>query len=134
MDDAEIAVIVMSSSAGTGKAAVDELRKQGKKVGLVKIRAFRPFPAEEIVEAVGNVKALGIMDKCDAMTGEGGPIGFEVRSALYGHADGIKTVNYIYGLGGRDVRVNDFYEAFEELENATKGATAPGCRYLGVRE
>ena len=69
-----------------------------------------------------------------AMTGEGGPIGFEVRSALYGHADGIKTVNYIYGLGGRDVRVNDFYEAFEELENATKGATAPGCRYLGVRE
>ena len=130
MDDAEYAVIVMSSSAGTGKTAVDELRKQGKKVGLIKLRCFRPFPVEEIAAAVKGIKALGIMDKADSFNGAGGPLGAEVRAALYGNADGIKTANYIYGLGGRDVKVDDFYEVFAELA----GGNAPSCRYLGVRE
>lgn len=130
MDDADYAVIVMSSSAGTGKTAVDELRKQGKKVGLVKLRCYRPFPAEEIAAAIKGVKALGIMDKTDSFNGFGGPLGSDVRAALYGHADGILTANYIYGLGGRDVKVDDFYEVFAELESGD----APSCRYLGVRE
>lgn len=130
MDDADYAVIVMSSSAGTGKTAVDELRKQGKKAGLVKLRCYRPFPAEEIAAALKGVKALGIMDKTDSFNGFGGPLGSDVRAALYGHADGILTANYIYGLGGRDVKVDDFYEVFAELESGD----APRCRYLGVRE
>jgi pyruvate ferredoxin oxidoreductase alpha subunit len=130
MDDADYAVIVMSSSAGTGKTAVDELRKQGKKVGLVKLRCYRPFPAEEIAAVIKGVKALGIMDKTDSFNGFGGPLGSDVRAALYGHADGILTANYIYGLGGRDVKVDDFYEVFAELESGD----APRCRYLGVRE
>ncbi len=130
MDDAEYAVIVMSSSAGTGKTAVDELRKQGKKAGLIKLRCYRPFPAEEIAAAVKGVKALGIMDKTDSFNGFGGPLGSDVRAALYGHSDGILTANYIYGLGGRDVKVDDFYEVFSELESGD----APSCRYLGVRE
>ncbi len=130
MDDAEYAVILMSSSAGTGKNAVDELRAQGKKVGLIKLRSFRPFPAEELALAVRNLKALAIMDKSDSFSACGGPLGAEVRSAMYGSADGVKTCNYLYGIGGRDVKVDDFFEVFSELE-AGKLAS---CRYLGVRE
>jgi pyruvate ferredoxin oxidoreductase alpha subunit len=134
MEDADYAVVVLSSSAGTGKAAVDALRAQGKKVGLLKLRCFRPFPAEEIAAALKGVKALGIMDKADSFSGNGGPLGSEVRGALYGRADGIKTVNYVYGLGGRDVKVDDFYEVYAELEQAAQGAALPSHRYLGVRE
>ena len=130
MEDAEYAVVVLNSSAGTGKTAVDELRKNGKKVGLVKLRSYRPFPAEEIVQAVKGVKALGIMDKADSFNAFGGPLGSDVRAALYGAADGIKTANYIYGLGGRDVKVNDFFEVFAQLSEGS----APHCSYLGVRE
>lgn len=130
MEDAEYAVLLIGSSAGTGKAAVDELRRQGKKVGLIKLRSFRPFPAEELAAAVSGLKALGIMDKTDSFSGNGGPLGAEMRAAMYGRADGVQTTNYVYGLGGRDVRVDDFYEVFSELE----GGELPACRYLGIRE
>jgi pyruvate ferredoxin oxidoreductase alpha subunit len=74
------------------------------------------------------------MDKSDGFSGCGGPLGAEVRSALYGKADGIKTINYVYGLGGRDVRIEDFEEIFGELARMAGGAEAPDCRYHGVRE
>jgi pyruvate ferredoxin oxidoreductase alpha subunit len=134
MDGAELAVLLMSSSAGTGKVAVDGLRERGFNVGLVKLRVFRPFPAEELPPVFRGVKALGIMDKSDGFSGCGGPLGAEVRAALYGNADGIKTINYVYGLGGRDVRVEDFEEIFDELARMAAGAEAPACRYHGVRE
>jgi pyruvate ferredoxin oxidoreductase alpha subunit len=133
MDDAEFAVLLMSSSAGTGKVAADALRERGVKAGLVKLRVFRPFPAEELAHALAGLKALGIMDKSDSFSGCGGPLGAEVRAALYGKADGIRTVNYVYGLGGRDVRVEDFEEIFDELARAASGAETPDCRYCGVR-
>jgi pyruvate ferredoxin oxidoreductase alpha subunit len=134
MDGAELAVLLMSSSAGTGKVAVDALRERGVNAGLVKLRVFRPFPSEELAEAFPGVKALGIMDKSDGFTGCGGPLGAEVRAALYGKADGIRTINYVYGLGGRDVRVEDFFEIFDELARMADGKEAPDCRYHGVRE
>jgi pyruvate ferredoxin oxidoreductase alpha subunit len=133
MDDAELAVLLMNSSAGTGKEAVDLLRSRGIKAGLVKLRVFRPFPEEEIVEALKGVSALGIMDKSDGFSGCGGPLGAEVRSALYGKAD-VKAINYIYGLGGRDVRVEDFEALFAELARLRDGEVLPRCRYHGVRE
>jgi len=134
MEDAEYAVVIMSSSAGTGKVAVDELREKGVKAGLIKIRVFRPFPTEEIIEAVDGLKGLGIMDKSDGFSGAGGPLGAEVRAALYGKADGICTVNYIYGLGGRDVKTEHFHEIIKELKDKVKGKDVPDCRYHGVRE
>ena len=134
MDDAELAVICIGSSAGTGKAAVDVLRENGLKVGLVKIRAFRPFPGDEIAEALMHVEAVAIMDKDDSFSANGGPLGAEVRSALYQHKCKAETINYVYGLGGRDVRVDDFYQIFKELEAITDGAEAPAWRYIGVRE
>jgi pyruvate ferredoxin oxidoreductase alpha subunit len=133
MEDAETAVLLMGSSAGTGKDAVDALREKGVKAGLVKLRVFRPFPAEELATVFRGVKALGIMDKCDGFSGNGGPLGAEVRAALYGKSDGIKTCNYIFGLGGRDIKVEDFRVIFGELKDGIDGKPLPDCRYIGVR-
>lgn len=131
MEDAEQAVLLMGSSAGTGKAAVDVMRAAGRKVGLVKLRCFRPFPAAALAEALRHVKTLGIMDKADSFSACGGPLGAEVRSALYSDGNIIPAMNYVYGLGGRDVRVEDFYHVFDELAALRPGA--PMYCYLGVR-
>ena len=136
MDDAELAIILIGSSAGTAKQAVNELREQGKKVGLIKIRSFRPFPAEDIAAALKNVKAFASMDKSDSFNGHCGPIGAETAMALY--SAGIsapKGINYIYGLGGRDVRVESIKQVFAELEQiAATGEVGETYRYLDVRE
>lgn len=134
MDDAELAVVCIGSSAGTGKDAVDALREQGIKAGLVKIRVFRPFPGGEIAAALANVKAVGIMDKTDSFSANGGPLGAEIRSALYQAKAKPETINYVYGLGGRDVRVDDFYEIFAQLRDVADGKDVPAWRYIGVRE
>jgi pyruvate ferredoxin oxidoreductase alpha subunit len=134
MEDADFAVLLMSSTAGTGKDAVDALRERGVKAGLVKLRVFRPFPAAELAFALKDLKALAIMDKSDGFSGNGGPLGAEVRAALYGVSDGIKTINYVYGLGGRDVRVDDFFTIFGVLEDLAGGRTQDRVRYIGVRE
>ena len=136
MDDAEEAINIIGSSAGTAKEAVLKLRSEGKKVGLIKIRSFRPFPAAEIAEALKNVKVFAAMDKSDSFNAHCGPIGSEVAMALY--SAGItepKMVNYIYGLGGRDVRVESIETVVGELEKiAATGEVGETYRYLDVRE
>jgi pyruvate ferredoxin oxidoreductase alpha subunit len=134
MDDAELGLLLMSSAAGTGKAAVDGLREKGIKAGLVKLRSFRPFPDEEIADALKDLKALGIMDRSDIFSGCGGPLGAEVRGALYGRVEGLRNINYVYGLGGRDIQVADFVAIFDELGRLAAGEEVPRCRYQGVRE
>ena len=136
MDDAEEAIVIIGSSAGTAKEAVNELREQGRKVGLIKVRAFRPFPSEEIVDALKNVKAFAVMDKDDSFNGHCGPMYAEVTASMY--AAGVsapKGISYIYGLGGRDVRVESIQHVFAELaEIAATGVTGDTYRYLDVRE
>ena len=136
MDDAEEAIVIIGSSAGTAKEAVNVLREQGKKVGLIKVRAFRPFPSEEIVDALKNVKAFAVMDKDDSFNGHCGPMFAEVAASMY--AAGVsapKGISYIYGLGGRDVRVESIQHVFAELaEIAATGVTGETYRYLDVRE
>lgn len=136
MDDAEEAIVLIGSSAGTAKEAIKQLRTQGKKVGLIKIRSFRPFPAAEIAEALKNVKAYAAMDKDDSFNGHCGPIGAEVAAGMC--ASGVvgpKGINYIYGLGGRDVRVESIQKVFAELETiANTGVVGDTYRYLEVRE
>ncbi len=134
MEDAELAVIVMGSSAGTGKAAVEELRGRGVKAGLIKIRSFRPFPGAEIADALKRVKAVGIMDKSDSFSDNGGPLGADVRSALYMSGAHAAAANFIYGLGGRDLRVDDFYEIFDKLKGYSQGEKPEAYSYIGVRE
>lgn len=135
MEDAEIAVIVIGSSAGTAKACVDELRSQGKKAGLIKIRVFRPFPAQLLASALEHVKAVAVMDKADSFAGIGGPLFAETRSALYDLPQRPLMINYIYGLGGRDMTVDHFAEVFGQLEQiAQTGDAGEIYRYIGVRD
>lgn len=115
LDDAEVAIVILNSAAGTTKVAVDELRKQGKKVGILRPRLFRPFPFREIADALKNVKAVAVLDRVDSMNGFGGPLFNEVRSALYELESRPRVISRIYGLGGRDYKVKDANGVFEEL-------------------
>lgn len=135
MDDAEEAIILIGSSVGTAKEAVNELRAQGKKVGLIKVRSFRPFPKEEIAQALRGVKAVAVMDKDDSFNAHCGPMYAEVCASLYGTGVQPLAINYIYGLGGRDVRVESIQHVFAELEQiARTGEVGETYRYLDVRE
>ncbi len=135
MEDAQYAVVMIGSAAGTTKDAVDALRAKGEKVGLIKIRLFRPFPAEEIAAALKNVKAVAIMDRAEGYSNQGGPLGADVMAALYRARANALAVNYVYGLGGRDVRVEDMEGIFETLKQIDKdGNAGETYRYLGVRE
>lgn len=134
LEDAECAIVIINSAAGTAKDAVDNLRAQGKKVGLLKIRVFRPFPAEEIAEALKHCKAIAVMDRSDSFNAQGGPVCAEVKSALYGLDKKPLVVNYIYGLGGRDVKVENIEEVYAALEEiAAAGKVEDDYRYLSVR-
>ena len=135
MDDADVAAIVLNSTAGTAKDVVDNLRANGIKAGLVKPRAFRPLPVDELAESIKNVKALAIMDKADSCNGFSGPLFSEVTSALYSKNIHVPAVNYIYGLGGRDVKTSDIESVFENLSRIAKdGKAEKTTYYLGVRD
>ena len=135
MEDAEYAVVMIGSAAGTTKDAIDALRERGEKVGLLKIRLYRPFPAEGIAEALEGVKAVAVMDRAEGYTNHGGPLGADVMSALYRARSNALAVNYIYGLGGRDVRVEDMEGVFAVLKQIAKdGNAGETYRYLGIRE
>ncbi len=135
MEDAETAVVMIGSAAGTTKDAIDALRAKGEKVGLIKVRLYRPFPAEEIAKALANVKAVAIMDRAEGYTNHGGPLGADVMSALFRARSQALAVNYVYGLGGRDVRVEDMKEVFATLKQiVADGDTGETYRYMGIRE
>lgn len=135
MEDAERAVVIIGSAAGTTKDAIDRLRAQGEKVGMVKIRLYRPFPAEEIAGALKNVKAVAIMDRAEGYTNHGGPLGADVMAALYRARANTFAVNYVYGLGGRDVRVEDVESIYADLKQVIEdGDAGETYRYLGIRE
>ena len=134
-EDADYIMLIMGSAAGTAKEAVDHLRNQGKKVGVLKLRVFRPFPAEEIAEALKGCKAVAIMDRCESYNGNGGPLGSEVTAGLYRSKVMIEAVNYIYGLAGRDFTVNEVYDIFAELEEAVEnGKKVEQYQYIGLRK
>lgn len=135
LEDAEAAVVIIGSAAGTTKDAIDKLRSEGKKVGLLKIRVFRPFPAEEIAEALSHVKAVAVMDRADSFGNQGGPLGAEVMSAMYRGKLNAHAINIVYGLGGRDVRVEDMEAVYNELYHIIEtGDEGDIVRYMGVRD
>ncbi len=115
LEDAEIAIVVVGSTAGTLKVIVDELRKEGIKAGVLRLRTFRPLPVEELQNALKNVKTIAVMDKSMSFGGFGGPVFNEVRNALYDAKQHPTIVNYIFGLGGRDTSPRDLRKIFEEL-------------------
>ncbi len=135
LEDADRAVVMIGSAAGTTKDAIDELRKKGEKVGLLKIRLFRPFPADAVADALKNVKAVAVMDRAEGYTNHGGPLGADVMSALFRAGSNALAVNIIYGLGGRDVRVEDMEQVFADLKTMIEKQDAGETyRYMGIRE
>jgi len=135
MDDAEVCIVVMSSAAGTCKDAIDELRDEGKKVGLLKPRIFRPFPYEKIAEALKDMKAVAVLDRSSSPGAFGAPLFTEIRNSLYDYDNRPKVVNYVYGLGGRDIMVEHFKEVAGKLEKiAETGKVEEIYGYLNLRE
>lgn len=135
LDDADIALVIIGSTAGTAKVVVDSLRDQGIRAGALKIRAFRPFPLKGIAEALSRVKAVGVMDRALSPGIEGGPLYHEVKSALYGLKERPLVSSFIYGLGGRDVRPEHIEQAFSQLNKAAQtGQLTKAVSYLGLKE
>ncbi len=128
--DAERIMVCLGSAAGTAKAAVDELREAGEKVGLLKLRVFRPLPAEELIEALSHAKGIAVLDRADGVNSIGGPVFLEIRGVLYGHSSA-KISNYIYGLGGRDIDIEMMKSVFQDMKD---GKYAEQAFYIGVRE
>ena len=137
MEDAEYVVVCMNSTAGTAKFTVDNLRSKCIKAGLLKIRMFRPFPASEIAEALSkeSIKSIAVLDKSDSVNGAGGALFEDVTSAMYVNNKHVSTVNYIYGIGGRDTTTKDIVSVFEDLQEIIKtGNLVNPYRYLGLRK
>lgn len=135
MEDAEVALVLIGSTAGTAKHCINELRKKGVKAGLVKVRMFRPFPSEELAEALKGCKAVAVMDKSEGFNACGGPLFAETRSACYDLPNRPKMINIVYGLGGRDVAVGDIEGIFNRLlKIAETGETGAVYSHMGQRE
>lgn len=135
LDDAEVAVVCVGSTSGTLKTIVDEMRQEGHKVGLLRLRTFRPLPVEALRSALENVKVIAVMDKSMSFGGNGGAVFHEVRHVLYDAKSHPQIVNYIYGLGGRDSSPRELRRIYEDLLRTLKtGTVEKHVTYLGLRE
>jgi pyruvate ferredoxin oxidoreductase alpha subunit len=134
LEDAEIAVVCLNSAAGSTKYIVDELRGRGIKAGLLKIRMFRPFPKVQIMEALKGLKAFAVLDRAESFSLQGGPLFIDVRSSFYGSRNQPKTIDYVYGLGGRELTLEHIRKVFAELEEIKGKEDYDYIRYLGVRQ
>ncbi|PVX24377.1 MAG: pyruvate ferredoxin oxidoreductase [Candidatus Bathyarchaeum sp.] len=135
LDDAETAIVCMGSTAGTVKTVVDELRENGVKAGLLRIRAFRPLPVQDIVSNLSGKKAVAVMDRACSFGGNGGPLFHEIRHSVYDVPDRPKLVNYIYGLGGRDMQPHMIDSIYKELQRITKTEQVENTvQFIGLRE
>lgn len=135
LDDAERAIILMGSTVGTAKDVVDDLRAAGEKVGLIKIRVYRPFPYDAIRAALKKLKAVAVLDRAVSFGTFGGPVYTDIRATLYGNGVNLPVINYIYGLGGRDIDKAQIKSAFDDLKDIVKsGRVSEELRFLGLRD
>jgi len=137
LEDAELAVVVANSTAGTAKVVVDQLRDEGLKVGLLKPRVFRPFPAKELADALSHLKAVAVMDRSitfGAMD-NAGPLFLEVVAALALHGVKVPMADYVFGLGGRDILPGEIESVYRDMVRvAETGQVERRVTYLSVRE
>ncbi len=137
LDDAEVAVVVANSTAGTVKTVVDQLRAEGLKVGLLKPRVFRPFPAKELVDALRHLKAVAVMDRAISFgsMSNAGPLFLELAAAMALHGARVPMADYVFGLGGRDLLPREIESVFRDmLRVAETGQVERLVTYLSVRE
>lgn len=132
LEDAEYVIVCMNSTAGTVKETIDNLRKNGIKAGLLKIRVFRPFPGKEIANALRNAKAVAVLDKVPLVSGTPGPLYEDVVSSMFQEQVSTKAINYTYGVGGRDVTVKQIEQVYQDLQDL-KDMSNP-VRFLGLKE
>ncbi|MBD3286623.1 pyruvate ferredoxin oxidoreductase [candidate division WOR-3 bacterium] len=133
-DGAEVAIFTAGSTADTAKEVVDDLREQGRKIGLVRMRMWRPLPIEEIKKALSKFKAVAVMDRSDTMADFGGPVFLETRGILYDLDKRPIITDYVYGLGGRNVEIADIVRVYDEITEVAKtGKVSKPVTYLGVR-
>ena len=135
LDDAQIGIIALNSTAGTIKDAIDKLRNKGIKIGLLKPRCFRPLPYTSIPQELKNLKALAIMDKADSINGYCGPLFGEITSAMFSQNIHVNAINYIYGLGGADVKIDDIEDIANNLINISNTGKIDKIKYfLGLEK
>jgi pyruvate ferredoxin oxidoreductase alpha subunit len=135
MEDADQVIVVCGSTCGTARVAIDQLRDKGKKVGMLKIHMMRPFPHTELKEALESFKLISVLDRSDTMSTMGGPIYVELRSALYESTNRPMFVDYIYGLGGRDIDVEQITDVLVKGEGILEsGKIDKPIAYVGLRE
>jgi pyruvate ferredoxin oxidoreductase alpha subunit len=132
-DDAETLLLTMGGVSETAMTAIDELRAKGVSVGLVRLRLWRPFPFEELRAVVKNAKVLAVIDRCLSTGGPGGPVASEVKAALYHDKKRPQIVEFIAGLGGRDVRVRDIVDMYAKVKPVLQGGPVPPFELIGVR-
>ncbi len=133
-EDASVLLLTMGSFSETAMTAIDRMRGEGKDVGLVRIRLWRPFPFDEIRQAVKNARVLIVLDRAISFGGPGGPVCSEVRSALYGEKQKPKVISFVAGLGGRDITPTGFEEIINRgIEISEKGSDKE-FEIFGVRE
>jgi pyruvate ferredoxin oxidoreductase alpha subunit len=133
-EDAEILLLTMGSFSETAMVSIDKLRSEGVKVGLIRLRLWRPFPFEELRKAISSTKILVVFDRCLSYGGPGGPVASEVKSALYGEKNRPEVVSFVGGLGGRDVTPEEFeYVVKRGIEQVGKGIKKE-YEMIGVRE
>lgn len=134
LEDAEVALVALSSTARTAETVADELRRDGVAAGVLSLRAFRPFPAEEIGRVLSGVAVVGVLDRADSFGAGMAPLGLEISALLQNRGISAPLFNRVYGLGGRDLTLDDLRGFFRSLEEARRGGGRPErYAYLGVR-
>jgi pyruvate ferredoxin oxidoreductase alpha subunit len=135
LDDAEFAIVIAGANSGTVKDVVDDLRDEGKKVGLLKIRLFRPWPWQQLRDALKHLKGIAVFDRSSPAGSIGAAFFNEIRSTLYGIENAPIVLNFIYGLGGRQLMPEHIRHAFEQIQLATlTGVNGELIGYLNIRE
>jgi pyruvate ferredoxin oxidoreductase alpha subunit len=133
VDDADVLLLTMGSFGETAMSAIDKMRKEGMKVGLIKLRLWRPFPFHELRRAARNAKVLIILDRCLSFGGPGGPVCSEIKSALYQEEKRPQVISFIGGLGGRDITPEDFDAMIERGLELSQVGTEEEYEMIGVR-
>ncbi len=133
-DDAEVLLLTMGSFSETAMTAIDQMREQGKNIGLIRLRLWRPFPFSEIRNAVKDAEVLIVLDRAISFGGPGGPVASEIRSALYNEDKRPKIVSFVGGLGGRDITVGGFSEMVDRGIEISKTGSKQEFEIFGVRE
>jgi len=133
-DGAEVLLLTMGSYSETAMVSVDKMRSEGKKVGLLKLRLWRPFPYEELRKAIKGADVLIVLDRAISFGGPGGPVCSEVKAALYAEEKRPKVVGFVGGLGGRDISMSGFEEMIERGIEIARTGSKREFEIHGVRE